>query len=100
MLNIKIDKRIDVIPVSVGYSLKIDNCRLCNVKELENGLFSVKCRSKVYANLFPCDYNNSGNYLKETRNYGTYTTKLTKKELENWLTAILKIDLNKRLDNR
>lgn len=98
-LDLKINKIIDVVKVSNGYSLKVDRDRLCNINKLNNGLYSIKCRSKDYANLLPTNYKIS-HYFKDTRNYDIYTAKLTKKEAEKWIESILNVGISKRLDNR
>ena len=83
---------------SNGYSAKIGNIRLCNIYE-KNGLYKVKCRSKVYADALPCEYKMTDGVFN-SRNYHAYHAILDKEKLEKWLVAIREIGIDKRLDNR
>lgn len=91
--NISIEKK-----KSRGYSIKIGNARLCNVKEVDD-MYEVLCRSKQYADRFPVDYIISKGYF-DYRNYYFYTATLTHKQLEQWIKEIIELGVDKRLDNR
>jgi len=83
---------------SRGNSIKIGNARLCNVKEAD-GMYVTTCRSKHYADLFPTEYRISKGFI-DSRNYYFYTAKLTRRQLEQWVKDIIKVGVDKRLDNR
>ena len=83
---------------SRGYSIKVGNARLCNVKEVD-GMYLAMCRSKYYADKFPVDYKISKGYI-DYRNYHFYTAILSHKQLEQWVKDILALGIDKRLDNR
>ena len=83
---------------SRGYSIKIGNARICNVK-VADGTYIAVCRSKDYAGKFPEDYKIGKGYIDD-RNYHFYTATLTHKQLEQWVKDIIELGADKRLDNR
>lgn len=99
MIDLKLNNDITIEQKkSRGYSIKINDARLCNVQPKEN-IYQVVCRSKVYADAFPVSYKISKGYM-DSRNYRFYTAQLSKKQLETWLDDVIEIGINKRLDNR